>query len=76
LRKSPPFFSSCILFFFSSTDIRAQVFRASRGTLELINQKKLEHGNTAHGIKLFAGKYTNSGLLHVDACTPQPRPPT
>lgn len=41
--------------------------------LELINPKKKEHGNTVHGIKLFAGKYVNSGLLFVESFVTMPR---
>lgn len=45
---------------------------ARHDSLELINPKKVESGNTHHGIKLFAGKYVHSGLLHVAACVVQP----
>lgn len=48
----------------------------SKVGLELINPKKKEHGNTHHGIKLFAGKYVNSGLLFVEAFATIPPQPS
>eukprot|EP00048_Salpingoeca_helianthica_P008067 m.118150 g.118150 ORF g.118150 m.118150 type:complete len:559 (-) comp14504_c2_seq4:66-1742(-) len=48
----------------------------SKGSVELINPKKAEGGNTHHGVKMFAGKYVNSGLLFVSAFTVLPPKPT
>lgn len=42
---------------------------ADRGALDLINAKKQQKGGG-----LFSSKYTNSGRLFIDTCTPRPGP--